>query len=70
MKPKEARETILELARDKGVKAEAIAKKMDYTHVNSFYRAINSPDTIDYIRLKKLAKSLGLTICELTDILK
>lgn len=65
-----ARETILELAREKGIKAEAIAKAMKYTHVNSFYRALSQPNKISVLRLNKLAKALGIESCELLTIIK
>lgn len=64
------RETILNMAKDRDIKTAVISKAMRYTHVNSFYRALNHPNKISYMRLKKLAKVLGINICELTEILK
>lgn len=61
---------IVRIAKIKGISITALSKKAGYTHINSFYRAIKCPDTMAIGKLFKIADVLGMTICELTEILK
>lgn len=65
-----ARRTILKLAEQKDIKATDLSNAMKYKYVNSFYRALGSPDQISYKRIKALAKGLGISLTELITILK
>jgi len=62
--------TVLSIAKLKGVTAKEMAGVMDYSRVQSFYRALNSSKAISFGRIESLAKLLGIPLCELINIFK
>ena len=65
-----ARKRILNIARDKGINTTILANKVGYEFIQSFYRGLNNPDQISYGKIKKLAKELGMDVCDVIKIIK
>lgn len=64
------RRNILNIAKEKDIRAVDLAKAMRYDHVNSLYRALADPGVITYKKIKLMAKKLGMSIGEISEVLK